>query len=782
MDSGWLWTFLIAATLGGAGYWGSRHALRQAPGLPRALAAAVLAWAWLTIGIQSLGISGFLSRGPLLAWTCGGLVLAGGVRMARPRRDAEKAATAEGWDAAATIAVGLTLWVCLIFGVPSLLLPVKVVSDGPIYHLYFAARWWKEASLSLIASPFGESAATYFPANGDLWFTGLMVAWGGDRLARVGQAPFLLLASATAYGLARRLGTGASAAILAVCWFVTCAPVVLFSFEANVDTIFVAGYLLSCYFLLRYALGDDGLASLGLAGLAAGAAWGTKPTGIVFVPVLLAGGAALIVARKATTHRKLGELATLGASSLVMTGFWFGRSWWLTGNPFYPLHLEVFGVVVLRGWFPTSAMRWSQFYIPREQWAALVDTLLGVFDPRLVPVWLAALGGAWAVGGGSKTIRERWVWAAGALALGNVALYWLVIPYRTQQRFMIQAVALAAVPLGRLFDRGRAWRWLGLGLLAVHLLTAQIWPFGKPISVAWFLPEIPNALRDLQTPDALIRLPIDAATGQTSVGGASKPAAARVPSPTGAGTEPRRVLSWSILIYHAGKLAFGLGSLGAAWLWSRWTRQRRWGPLVMAAVATIALVATAAAGLEFGVGGSAIVRPTERVFPYFREYNEAWLALDRATRHHPSRIAYAGTNLPYYLMGKDLRNDVRYVNVDDHPGWLMHDYHLSARERGDPVLWNTPRPGWDRIHPDLAAWLENLRNAGIEFLVVARANPVDGPFNIADPEQFPIERVWAEALPGLFQPLYGVDPPDPEMRIYRFLPEKISTDRVAGRH
>ena len=72
-------------------------------------------------------------------------------------------------------------------GMQSLLLPVKVVSDGPIYHLYFAVRWWKAGRLFPVASPFGENAATYFPANGDLWFTWLMVAWGGDRLAKIGE-------------------------------------------------------------------------------------------------------------------------------------------------------------------------------------------------------------------------------------------------------------------------------------------------------------------------------------------------------------------------------------------------------------------------------------------------------------------------------------------------------------------------------------------------------------------------------------------------------------------
>ena len=158
----------------------------------------------------------------------------------------------------AVVALGLILWASASLAIPSLLGPVKVVSDGPIYHLYFAARWWKAGRLFLVASPFGENAATYFPAVGDLWFTWLLAAWGGDRLAKVGQAPFLLVCALAAYGLARRLGAGRSSALIATAWFVASSPFLLFSFEPNVDTIFVAGYLLAAYFFLQYALGDGG--------------------------------------------------------------------------------------------------------------------------------------------------------------------------------------------------------------------------------------------------------------------------------------------------------------------------------------------------------------------------------------------------------------------------------------------------------------------------------------------------------------------------------------------
>src|SRR5205814_620019 len=171
-----------------------------------------------------------------------GIILALGAASRRLGRDpdpgvsAKTGETAMGWDA--TVCLALLATATLVRGIPSLIQAVKVVSDGPIYHLYFAARWWKAGRLFLVAAPFGENAATYFPANGDLWFTWLMVTWGGDRLAKVGQALFLFLAALAAYGLGRMAGASRNSSLIAACVFVTSTAFLIFSFEANVDTIF----------------------------------------------------------------------------------------------------------------------------------------------------------------------------------------------------------------------------------------------------------------------------------------------------------------------------------------------------------------------------------------------------------------------------------------------------------------------------------------------------------------------------------------------------------------
>ncbi len=748
---GWFWTTILNGMLGLGGYWGARHVCRLSPGLPRGLGATVLAWTWMTLGMQVLGSLALLRLVPLAIWTASGLAVVAVFRLVRPNPETADLAS-PSWDATATSALGLVVWAVVAIGIPSLMLPVKVVSDAPIYHLYFAAKWWQAGRLFLVPLPFGESAATYFPAGGDLWFTWLNIGWGGDRLARIGQAPFLLLSAFAAFAMARRLGASTSSAVVATCWFVSCLPLLLFSFEANVDTIFIAGYLVATYFLLRYALDGGESRSLVMAGLAAGGAWGCKPTATLFIPVLLLLGVGLILARRAPASRTSLHLLLLVLAGLLPSAYWFGRSALLTGNPLYPLHLEAFGRVWLRGWYDRSAMQWSPFYIPRHAWQAFVDILLSVVDPRFLPFWLLSLLGVWSLGKRSQPL-DRWVWGFSALAVLNIALYWIFIPYRTQQRFMLHALGLAVVPLSRFFDldRTRLLRWAGVVLLFLHLATSQSWPFGQVGDQAYWslsgmIPTSPRGALNLpQSPDEWREI--------TSKAGR--------------------------LSYLIGKLVFGLASLVVAWAWARQARRPSTRRLATAVTTSSLVVGLTAASIELA-GNSA----TNQIFPDFPEYARAWRVLeDMTARMGGANVAYAGTNIPYYLMGKGLRNNVEYVNIDDHPGWLLHDYHRTASDRGDPAIWNTPRPGWDRIHPDREAWIRNLRSRQIQFLVVARANPNDGPFNIADVERFPIERVWADRSPQFFQPVYGFSPPDPNMKIYRVhLPRENATDFRARRH
>lgn len=735
------WTLAIAVPLLVASWLASALLVHARDRAGRIWAAGILTWAWVTLGMQLLGTLGWLARLPLFGWSAAGLLLLLACRYRlkiSKVREGSSLLDQPDLSVAARLALGLTVAACLYYGIPSLLFPVKVVSDGPIYHLYFAARWWKAGRLFRVATPFAESAAPYFPANGDLWFAWLMTCWGGDRLARVGQAPFLLASGWLIAQLATTLGAARSAAMIAACWAVTLFPLLLFSFEANVDTLLVAGYLAGLCGIIRYDRTDRSNRTLVLTGLACGLAWGCKPTGIVFIPPLLALGAVVVCKHSPGAAHAARACLLLCGAALVPCIYWYAGNIALTGNPLYPAHLSILGHTIFQGWYTPAAMQASPYYIPRDHWGALHDILLVVLDPRLAPFWLTATAGAWRIGRPSQP-GDRWLWILTALAVGNVLLFWWLIPYRTQQRLMLHGLVLLAIPLARLLT-GSTWRlWAAFALLALHLFTPSRWPLANDASRPfWFLtryiPDPSTAILPLSLRDLVSVAPLRSAdlfTGSTVAAG-----------------------------------------LACGWLWtsarSRVSSLRTTATLActLACISAVALMALHAFGASY------------RGYPKF-EYLPAWLAVESISPPSGLRVAYSGTGIPYYLMGRDLRNHVEFVNVDEHEGWLMHDYHRAAIERGEPALWPTPRPGWDRMHPDRSAWLRNLGSRQIELLVVAQANPAEGPFNVHDREQFPIERSWADADPVTFPLLHA----NPKMRVYGVrLPAELATDSRAPGH
>ncbi len=729
------WTLALNGLLGLAAWRASHMFEPRSDHAGRAWAAGILGVTWLILGMQVLGNLTLLARGPLLGWMVIGIVLAFGLgHFARSGNAAQPPPSRGEPDAPvsrffAILAFGLTLGAMLIVGIPALVYPVKVVSDGPIYHLYFAAQWWKAQRLFLVPIPFGESGAPYFPANGDLWFAWLMTAWGGDRLARIGQAPALAACGWLIVVLAMRLGAKRAAAVVAACWFLSILPILLFSFEANVDTLFAAGFLAGIYGLVRYDQEGRRIATLSLSGLSFGLAWGCKPTGTLFVAPLVA-MVALALIRESRPRRK-GAIHALAfcVFSLIPCGYWFARNIAIAGNPLYPAHLAIGDLTLFAGWYDTSAMSRSPYFLPIRALPAFWDIVIAVLDPRLAPIWLLALAGFWRWGRPRSGV-DRIVWSLAALAVLNVVLYWVAIPYRTQQRFMLHAFGLAAIPLALLFNR-RPWiTATATVLLAIHLFTPYSWPFltpgsRPPWSLSTEVPQPQEPLVPLKFP-----LPVDSSR-------------------------------WLV---EVSKLVLLTCGILVAWLGLR--RSRGWIGHWAAPLTLIAIVAGATAWHEL------TFRALRLTYPTF-EYLPAWSAIETISPETGLTIAYSGTDIPYYLMARGLRNNVRYINIDDHPDYRMHDYQRAAVRAGLPSLWPDPRPGWDRLAPDRDGWLKSLKRERVQLLVVARANPAQGRLNPYDGEGFPIERRWADERADLFRLIYA----DPRIRVYSIRPiGRNSTD------
>ena len=448
----------------------ARRLVRQ-PGGPFTILGTCVLFSSVTIlGMEALGNAGAIVPFGILALAVGVFALGMVARLPLSRTAdralagpaaAPKEVSRPSWDA--QVCLGL-LWMAAIFlGIRSLLLGVKVISDGPIYHLYFAVRWWKAGKLFPVAAPFGENAATYFPANGELWFTWLLTSWGSERLAKIGQAPFLLMAMVAVWACTRTLRIDRSASLVAICCFASSTPLFLFSFESNVDTIFAASYLTAAAFFLRTMRGEGGMGDLTLGALAAGAALGTKTVGVVFLPPLMAMTALGLLTRPRPFAIRLREVAVLCVIPMFTCGYWYFQNALLTGNPLYPLNLVVGGRTILSGCYGPDAMRESPYFLPIENWRALIDILFTVTDPRVAPFWVAAVAVGWWTQCRGVPHGRGYLLTFSALAVVNIALYWVFIPYRTQQRFMLHALGLAAVPLAQLLSRSVWARDGGLG-------------------------------------------------------------------------------------------------------------------------------------------------------------------------------------------------------------------------------------------------------------------------------------------------------------------------------
>jgi hypothetical protein len=355
----------------------------------------------------------------------------------------------------------------------------------------------------------------------------------------------------------------------------------------------------------------------------------------------------------------------------------------------------------------------------------------------------------------------------------NVVLYWVFIPYRSQQRFMLQALGLAVVPLALLFDRGRWLRVLATILLGMHLLTPESWPFtSQGGSIPWDLtPSVPNEIGGLiplfprleplfprpghvMRPDRIANVPV-----MVGLLGAILTASVCMTWAWCRASEPFCEFS----IRRSGGPSPRPSPEGRG---SEWHRPSAW-PAASGTRLLIALGATASfVAIGYADAWSEPMNARIVNYPGFADFYLGWQRMETASGPAGSHIGYAGTNIPYYLFGKNLRNQVRYINIDGHRDWLLHDYHREALSQGRGN-WPNPRPGWDRSAPEFTAWLGNLDAAGIGLLVVTRVNPAEGSHNVADHEGFPIERAWADAHPDRFVPLYGRAENDPWFRLYR---------------
>jgi hypothetical protein len=186
-------------------------------------------------------------------------------------------------------------------------------------------------------------------------------------------------------------------------------------------------------------------------------------------------------------------------------------------------------------------------------------------------------------------------------------------------------------------------------------------------------------------------------------------------------------------------------------------------PLRIAALgAVVALVVSVTVG----------VAPYRRRYPGYAVVNDSELGVAWTWLYGHvagAGIAYTGSNLPFPLYGRRLRNHVSYANVALGPHTKVHEFSGST-------LPTSAEPAPYRQGARYGVWLSNLRALKSQVLFVTTLFPIVRRNIECDQDGFPIERAWADAHPQVFRLVYASG----HVRIYAVEPAKNAGPAIRG--
>lgn len=648
------------------------------------------------------GFAGALTPGAIV---CGGLVLlaasAVAARLAGPKE-------APGFPSSARIplpimisaiiaAAALTvvyLWTCAAPPPPW---------DSFVYHLVFPARWLQEKEIFLITVPFGDQAGTYFPSNTELIYLFLMMPFREEFPAATAQFAFLLGAGALIWRLAvlggRSEGSGLAAGLAAVV-----IPEILHQAAApEVDVAFAFHFLAALFFLLS-SLRDNGrMRYFILAAVAFGLLAGTKHIALVFGATLLPLAALCVLRGRAAVRA-----AVFIACAAAFGGFWYIRNWLTTGNPVFPLMINLGGIELFPGAYPRSTMLGSVFHTSDP--AESIKAILGLAG---VPLAVSAAGAALF---GIRSVFSRKdfplaAWYPLILPFVIFPIFVFVVPYNREGRFTFAALCLMCLFFAHALDgvgaASRAAAWLHPPMIAAALYWNKFF--------TWTAARVAESMAGRPSGEVLagMRSPMLWALAAVAAAGAAYVARERLK--TGGG----RFAAAALLLISAASFCVYLSTMSAAY------------PKYKGNYYT---------GFPLG---------------------QAWAAFNMNARD--ATVAFTGTDLSFGLFGPGLRNRAVYVNVNRFGNYRFHEHLARIKKEGRWFAPPNDRINFHREDPDYNGWLANLRAAKADFLFASVIHQTDRGWIPHDKEFFPIERAWADSHPETFRPVWG----NSQTRIYR---------------
>lgn len=653
----------------------------------RALWSILLYVAICAFAMLMLGVAHVLNRGSAFAALAGvGLLLTFWLANNSPCDASQPLVNLRSvWMACPLVLIGA------IAATHALLHPLYDV-DVLYYHLYMPAQWSQAGHIFIVPTGFGEFAPSYYPYAAELYYLSLMIPMGNDHLARGGQVLFYIELITATVALGREMRLRLWARLVASGCVVLTPALAWQAATANVDLALTAHLVAVALFAIRMARRPSAADAAGLI-LATGLAVGTKVLAIPYLlalsPLWVRGIASFLRRKRQHSRCRTRNLASmLGATGAAASigGFWYARNWLVTGNPLYPLKVTLGGITLFDGVFDRAVMINSTFNQSRFGWEGLREVLRELLR---VPAWFSTHA-AW--NASDTSMVGAW------LILGAVVATTIfsVCDARFRIRFALPLLPLSILAMIALF-------WWSIP----YQVSRFLWP--------------PLAFSMVTVFAVMSRLPRGAARGAIGLFACAW-----------------LVLSWGELVStFATKIGGAVAAAGITVLWLH----LRLVKLRQVVAAGTCIVGVWAALWQVAVEDSP--RQANHRHPRWRTFGDAWTWVDA---HADGRtLAYAGHNVPYFLMGPGLRNRLLYVQASGEPGWGYHDFARlpTARSLGRP---NVTDFAANRLMMDGRTWLRRLAAERVDYVVVSRLYRGPTISHRHDRDAFPLEREWLDTL------------------------------------